>query len=38
VLCALAAVYLSSGLIFVLPTLYGMFVINNCRLVIEQEG
>lgn len=37
VLCFLATVYLSSGLMFVLPALYGMFVANNCRLVIELE-
>ena len=37
VLCILATVYLSSGLMFVLPALYGMFVANNCRLVIELE-
>ena len=37
VLCILATIYLSSGLMFVLPALYGMFVANNCRLVIEQE-
>jgi uncharacterized membrane protein YesL len=33
VLCGFATVYVSSGLIFVLPTLYGMFVVNHCRLV-----
>jgi uncharacterized membrane protein YesL len=37
VLCILATVYLSSGLMFVLPALYGMFVANNCRLVVELE-
>jgi uncharacterized membrane protein YesL len=35
VLCTLAAVYLSSGLIFVLPTIYAMFVANHCRLVAQ---
>jgi hypothetical protein len=38
VLCGLLVFYLNSGLVFVLPALYGMFVINNCRLVIGQEG
>jgi hypothetical protein len=37
VLCILATVYLSSGLIFVLPALYGMFAANNCRLVVVLE-
>jgi len=38
VLCILATIYISSGLMFVLPALYGMFAANNCRLVIAQEG
>ena len=37
VICGLLVGYLNSGLIFVLPTLYGMFVVNNCRLVIGLE-
>jgi uncharacterized membrane protein YesL len=37
VLCIFATVYLSSGLMFVLPALYGMFAANNCRLAIAQE-
>ncbi len=37
VLGGLATVYVSSGLLFVLPALYGMFAANNCRLVIAQE-
>jgi uncharacterized membrane protein YesL len=37
VLCILATVYVSSGLLFVLPALYGMFAANNCRLAIAQE-
>ena len=38
VLCILATIYISSGLMFVLPALYGMFAANNCRLAIAQEG
>jgi uncharacterized membrane protein YesL len=38
VLCIFATIYLSSGLMFVLPALYGMFAANNCRLAIAQEG
>jgi hypothetical protein len=37
VLCALAVAYVSSGLLFLLPALYGMFVANNCRLVMGIE-
>ena len=37
VLCSLATIYISSGLMFVLPALYGMFAVNNCRLAIAQE-
>lgn len=37
VICGLLVYYLNSGLIFVLPALYGMFVVNNCRLVLSQE-
>jgi hypothetical protein len=37
VLCVLAVAYVSSGLAFVLPALYGMFIANNCRLVVELE-
>ena len=37
VLCILATIYVSSGLMFVLPALYGMFAANNCRLAIAQE-
>ena len=37
VLCILATIYVSSGLMFVLPALYGMFAANNCRLAITQE-
>lgn len=37
VICGLLVGYLNSGLIFVLPALYGMFVVNNCRLVMGLE-
>ena len=37
VLCIFATIYVSSGLMFVLPALYGMFAANNCRLAIAQE-
>ncbi len=33
----LAVLYLSSGLMFILPAIWGMFIINNCRLVIALE-
>lgn len=29
--------YLSSGLIFILPAMWGIFIVNNCRLVILLE-
>lgn len=37
VLTFLGAVYLSSGLLFVLPAIWGMFMVNNCQLVIKIE-
>ncbi|MFN8464489.1 MAG: hypothetical protein U0X20_03025 [Caldilineaceae bacterium] len=37
VLCIFATIYVSSGLMFVLPALYGMFAANNCRLAIARE-
>jgi len=37
VLCGFLVARLNSGLLFVLPALYGMFVVNNCRLVLQQE-
>jgi hypothetical protein len=33
----LAVLYLNSGLMFILPTIWGMFIVNNCRLVITLE-
>jgi hypothetical protein len=29
--------YISIALAFILPAIYGMFVVNNCRLVVAQE-
>ena len=33
----LAVLYLNSGLLFILPAIWGMFIVNNCRLVITLE-
>jgi hypothetical protein len=33
----LAVLYLNSGLMFILPAIWGMFIVNNCRLVITLE-
>jgi uncharacterized membrane protein YesL len=37
VLFAMATLYLSSGLLVFLPAIWGMFIVNNCRLVVSQE-
>jgi len=37
ILFVLATVYLSSGLLFFFPAVWGMFIVNNCRMVIEEE-
>jgi uncharacterized membrane protein YesL len=37
VLFALATLYLSSGLLFFFPVVWGMFIVNNCRMVVEEE-
>jgi uncharacterized membrane protein YesL len=37
ILFALAILYLSSGLLFFLPAVWGMFIVNNCRLVVDEE-
>lgn len=37
VLFVFAIVYLSSGLLFILPAVWSMFIVNNCRMVIEEE-
>ncbi len=34
---AFATVYLSSGLLLFLPAVWGMFIVNNCRLVVGEE-
>lgn len=33
----LGVLYLNSGLWFILPAVWGMFMVNNCRLVIQLE-
>jgi uncharacterized membrane protein YesL len=33
----LGAIYLSSGLLFIIPAIWGMFIVNNCRLVVSLE-
>jgi uncharacterized membrane protein YesL len=33
----LGVLYLNSGLMFILPAVWGMFIVNNCRLVIYLE-
>jgi uncharacterized membrane protein YesL len=37
ILFALAILYLSSGLLLFLPAVWGMFIVNNCRLVVGEE-
>jgi uncharacterized membrane protein YesL len=37
ILFALASVYVSPALLFVLPAIWGLFTINNCRMVVEEE-
>lgn len=36
-LLMLGALYLNSGLLFIFPTVWGMFIVNNCRLVVSLE-
>ncbi len=36
VLILLSIFYLNSGLLFILPALWGLFIVNNCRLVLSQ--
>ena len=38
VLILLGIFYLNSGLLFILPVLWGLFIVNNCRLVSNQEA
>jgi uncharacterized membrane protein YesL len=37
ILFALASVYVSPVLLFVLPAIWGLFIVNNCRMVVEEE-
>jgi hypothetical protein len=37
VLFAFAVAYVSSGLLFILPAIWGMFLVNNCRMVVGEE-
>ena len=37
VLFVVAAVYLSVGLLFVLPAVWALFVVNNCRMVVDEH-
>ena len=32
-----AVEYVSSGFLFVLPAIWGVFVVNNCRMLVEEE-
>lgn len=38
VLFAFAVAYISSGLLFILPTIWGLFLVNNCRMVVKDDG
>jgi uncharacterized membrane protein YesL len=37
ILFALASAYVSPALLFILPAIWGLFIINNCRMVVEEE-
>jgi uncharacterized membrane protein YesL len=37
VLFALATLYFSLALLFILPTVYGLFIVNHCRLVVAES-
>ena len=37
ILFSLATLYLSSGLLLIWPTIWGIFIVNNCRLVMAEE-
>jgi uncharacterized membrane protein YesL len=37
VLFVFATLYVSSGLLFFLPAVWGVFIVNNCRLVVNEE-
>ncbi len=38
VLFAFAVAYLSPGLLFILPTVWGLFIVNHCRMVVKDDG
>lgn len=37
ILFALTCAYVSPVLLFILPPVWGLFVVNNCRMVVEEE-
>ena len=37
ILFAPAVLYLSPGLLFIFPAVWGIFIVNNCRMVVEEE-
>jgi len=37
ILFAFATLYLSPGLLFIFPAVWGIFIVNNCRMVVEEE-
>jgi len=36
-LFSLATLYVSSGLLLIMPAVWGMFIVNNCRMVMAEE-
>jgi uncharacterized membrane protein YesL len=37
ILFALASAYVSPALLFILPAVWGLFIVNNCRMVVAEE-
>ncbi|HEY65742.1 MAG TPA: hypothetical protein G4O02_14345 [Caldilineae bacterium] len=37
VLFALAVLYISPGLLFILPPVWGIFILNNCKMLVDEE-
>lgn len=37
ILFAFASAYVSPALLFILPAVWGVFIVNNCRMVVEEE-
>ncbi|NLE43465.1 MAG: hypothetical protein GX620_01985, partial [Chloroflexi bacterium] len=37
ILFAFGVGYISSGLLFILPAVWGVFLVNNCRMVVDEE-